>query len=327
VTSGPVEGVYLLANDAILPWTRSFVRSFRRYNPALRLCLIPFNHAAEGCARLVHDAGGEVMADTGQFSLLDAIGRSLELGITPYGAHWFRRFAAFDGLFDRFLYLDSRVVVLSNLEPIVAEIVPGVCDFIHFDRMINEVYQEGPIRRVFALAGLGHGFNSGMWASRRGLFGLDQMQSAASALAAVRDQMNPRNTDQFFLNYLCDTHAVRTVHFADLHADCTHACWAGDGGSVYRDSGGVWRRWKFGDPEHRRRIPFIHWAGFRLHPAMPHFHVFDRFQTQWYGPVRQCISWLRGLPGRLVYALRAHRWLNSLYHHLASRACRLQRRR
>ena len=319
VTGESVEGVYVLANDAILPWARSFVRSFRLYNPTLRLCLIPFDDAADECIRLVRQAGGEVLADTGQFARLDRIGQMLELGITPYGKHWFRRFAAFEGPFDRFLYLDSRVVVLGDLSPIVAEIVPGVCDFIHFDSMINEVYQEGPIRRAFTLAGLGHGFNSGMWASRRSLFTHDQMQSAASALVGVRGEMNPRNTDQFFLNYLCDSHAVHAVHFADLRADYTHACWAGDGGSVYRDTDGAWRRWKFGDPEHRRRVPFIHWAGFRLHPAMPHFHMFDRFQTPRYGVLRRCRAWLRGLPGRFVQALRARRSLNTLYHRLASR--------
>lgn len=258
------------------------------------------------------------MPDAGQFTALDHIGEAMELGITGYGAHWFRRFAAFDGPFDRFLYLDSRVVVLDRLDPILAEIAPGTCDFLHFDSMINEVYRDGPIRRAFALAGFGHGFNSGMWASRRGLFTIDQMQSAALDLASVRDQMNPRNTDQFFLNYLCDANAIRTVHFADLHEDYTHACWAGDGGSVYRDAIGLWRRWKFGDPEHRRRIPFLHWAGFRLHPAMPHFHIFNRFQTPHHGPLRSVKAWLRGLPGRLVQFLRARRSLNMFYHRLAS---------
>jgi hypothetical protein len=307
-------GVYVLANDAVHAWTTSYVNSFRQYNPSLPLCLIPFDDNCARVAQRVEAAGGSVLDRPDAFRRLDRMGEALEAGFTPYGKHWFRRFAAFDGPFERFMYLDTRVVILGPLQPIIDEVVPGNCDLIHFDRMINEVYQEGPIRRRFVLAGGGRGFNSGMWASRAGLFTIEQMETATRVLVQSRDQMNPRNTDQFFLNFLCDDHNVPAAHFADLHEDCTHACWAGDGGAIYDDGFAAWRRWKFGSANHRKRIPFVHWAGYRLSPSMPHYHLFSRFQSPRYGVARQACDWMRGLPGRCFTSLRGSRRLNSLYH-------------
>ncbi len=311
-------GVYLLGNDTVQAWTTSFVTSFRRYNPSVPLCLIPFDGNCDRVTTLINAAGGSVLDRPDTFQRLDRIGEALELGFTNYGKHWFRRFAAFEGPFERFLYLDTRVVVLGPLLPIIDEVVAGTCDLIHFDRMINEVYREGPIRRRIVLAGGGRGFNSGMWASRAGLFTAEHMEAAATALVLSREQMNPRNTDQFFLNYLCDEHAVTAVHFADLHEDYTHACWAGDGGSLYLDAEGSWRRWKFGSAEHRKRVPFVHWAGYRLSPSMPHYHVFARFQAPRYGAARRLGDWIRGLPGRFFGWLRQNRHLNTLYHRCRS---------
>jgi hypothetical protein len=308
------SGIYVLANDAMQAWTKSFVASLRHYNPSLPLCLIPFDDDCSRVATLVETAGGTVLDRPDVFRRLERMGETLELGFAPYGKHWFRRFAVFDGPYDRFMYLDTRVVVLGPLQPIIDEVVADVCDVVHFDRMINEVYRDGPLRRRFVLAGRGRGFNSGSWASRAGLFTMGQMETATTTLSERRDQMNPRNTDQFFLNFLCDDHAVPAAQFADLHEDYTHVCWAGAGGAIYEDAAGAWRRWQFRSAEHRRRLPFVHWGGYRLSPSMPQYHLFARFQSSRYGLGRRVSDWLRGLPGRCLATLRGNRWFNTLYH-------------
>lgn len=314
VSAAAPEGVYVLANDAVLPWARSFVRSFRTHNPDLPLCLIPFDDSSAVCSRVVSEAGGTVFDDRENFERLERIGAALELGFSTYGPKWFRRYVAFHGPFERFLYLDSRIVVLSDLRPIMRTTSTADFDVIHFDASLNQVYRQGLLRTDFVRRGGGHGFYSGMWASRRGLFTMAHMETARDELLAVREQMNNRNTDQFFINYLCDTHRVRMAHYADLDERMAHICWAGDGHHIYRDAGGAWRKWAFGQPDHRKLMPFIHWGGFRLSPAMPSYHLFDRFQHERYGPVRRARSLLRGLPGRSLHWLRGVRWLNTVYH-------------
>jgi len=313
------RGVYVLANDVVLRWTAAFVRSFRQSNPDLPLCLIPFDDNTAACEALVTSHGGTVLRAPEAFPRLEKLGRDLETGHTTYGPHWFRRFAAFDGPFRRFLYLDTRIVVLEDLARVIDEVEPGRVDVVHFDSLVNQVYADGPIRREFVRTGRGHGFLSGMWASHRGLYSLAQMEETARELVAVRDQMNPRNTDQFFLNYLCDSRGATSVHFADLHEPYAHFCWAGESRSIYRDRDGAWRRWCFSHPEHRKRLPFVHWAGYRLGPSMPSYHLFDRFQHPHRGPLRRGLVRLRGVPGRILGRLRGNRHVNTLYHRLRAR--------
>lgn len=316
MSSRTEEGVYVLANDAMLPWTRSFVRSFRVHNPELPLTLVPFDDASAACVELVREAGGTVLTDDDRFQRLERVGAALERGHTGYSRHWFRRYAAFEGHYDRFIYLDTRIVVLSNLRPILRALSAADVDLVHFDASLNQVYRQGLLRTEFVRRGGGHGFYSGMWASRRGLFTMPQMEAAGTELIGVRDQMNARNTDQFFINYLCDTHRVRLAHYADLDEHVVHVSWAGDGYSVYRDGQGRWRKWAYGQPDHRLIVPLVHWGGYRLSASMPSYHLFDRFQHERYGWLRRLASLLRGVPGRAVQRLRSNRWLNTLYHAL-----------
>lgn len=310
----PAVGVYVLANDVVLPWFRVFLGSFRHYNRELQLCLIPFDDRSVECERLCTAAGGIVHSDPAAFRALEEIGTQLELGHSSYGPHWFRRYAAFDGPFDVFAYLDCRITVLADVRPFVTASLDHDVSLVHYDTGIDQVYNDGPIRRAFCRDGLGHGFFSGMWASRRGLFSLGQMQAAAGKLVEVRDQMNARNTDQFFINYLCDSNQVRTCHIADLDGTLAHSCWAGERTQVYRDADGVWRRWNFGGHDHRKRLMFMNWAGMRLSPAMPHFAVHAQFREPQPGPVGRLSEFVRGVAGRGFQRLRGNRKLNGLYH-------------
>lgn len=309
-------GVFVLANDRVFDWLSAFLTSFRLYNPGLPLRLIPFDEQSSRCESLVRQAGGDVYRDDAAFERLEQIGRSLEIGTTTAGPHWFRRFAAFDGPFEVFAYLDCRMVVLADLTDFLAAAATFDVPLVHYDTAINQVYSDGPLRRDFCRQGLGHGFLSGIWASRKGLFSLEQMEAAGEELMAVRDQMNPRNTDQFFLNYLCDSHGLRACHLADLDSRFAHSAWANDRGAVYEDGGGVWRKWDFGGLQHRRQMLFLHWAGIQLHPAMPHFWLHRRFRRPRRGPLGLLSDCASMAVGKIGHALRGNRWLNTAYHRI-----------
>lgn len=313
-SSGQQVGVYVLANDKVFDWLAAFVNSFRVHNPTLSLLLIPFDEMSFRCEALVREAGGDVWRDEPAFERLERIGGALEIGKTASGPHWFRRFAAFDGPFDAFAYLDCRMLVLADISPFAAAARAYDVPLIHYDAVINQVYNDGPIRSRFCREGLGHGFSSNIWASHKGLFSLEQMEAAAEELVAVRDQMNPRNTDQFFLNYLCDSHGLRVCHIADLDSRLAHCAWAYDRGTLYQDEDGIWRKWDFGGLQHRRQMIFLHWAGIQLHPAMPHFSVYSRFRRPGRGPLARLVESVSGLAGKAMNRLRGNRTLNLLYH-------------
>ena len=307
-------GVYFLANDRILPWSKSFVRSFRAHNPDLPLCLIPFDDHAVETRELVRHAGGTVLEMPEVFARLERIGASLELGHTNSGKFWFRRYAAFSGIYDSFLYLDARIVVLADLTFFTLAPQQYEMDLVYYDTAIEQVYNPGPIRQGFVRAGRGRGFLSGMWASRKGLFSLEQMEAAGRKLCEVRQEMNARNTDQFFINYLCDSNQVKTAHVAALGGGLTNSTWARNCPEVYRDAKGTWRIWDFGRLQHGRRLPFMHWAGIALGPSMPHFRLFQNVQRPLGWPLLSAWSMACGLPGHALNAFRSRRFFNQLYH-------------
>src|SRR6476659_7009240 len=89
-------GVYFSANDAVCDWAIAFLNSFRTFNPDLRLILIPFNEQCDRLLKLQDAYQFEVYRDSA-FSRLEAIGEAFELGYTPTGPYWFRRYAALWG--------------------------------------------------------------------------------------------------------------------------------------------------------------------------------------------------------------------------------------
>jgi hypothetical protein len=313
-TSSKRLGVYVLANDSVLAWFSAFVNSFRKYNPTLELCLIPFDDRHEQCKTIIESANGTVLSDAAAFDELERIGAMLEGGRTTTGPKWFRRYAAFTGPFDNFAYLDGRTVVLADVSGFAAAASTFDVPLVHCDVAINQVYEDGPTRLGFCRQGKGHGFLSGMWSSKRSLFKLDDMRKAADELLMLRDQMNPRNTDQFFINYLCDSRGMQTCHIADLDSRLCHSAWARQHRHIFEDSNGVWRVWDFGGLQHRKQLFLLHWAGLRLHPAMPHFAIHRKFRTPQAGVMQRGGELLAMMTGQATMALRANRFINETYH-------------
>jgi hypothetical protein len=290
--SDQTAGVYFSANDAVLPWTVAFLNSFRRYNPSTRLLLIPFDEHWHRTSALAGTYRFEVYRDP-SFKALEAIGRSLELGYTSYGPHWFRRYAAFWGPLERFAYLDARQVVLMNVDAFIDATRRFDLDFVYYDTALDQVYAPGPLRTAFLRDGLARGFNSGRWASRRGLFSLDDFQDLTQRILAVRDEVNARNTDQAFINFCCDSRRVSMGKVSDLLGDMASSGWARQPGRAYEDAHGVWRLWDHGGSEHNKRLMLLHWAGQGLQ-TISQPHVFRRFggRSRRLSPAR-VLGWLR----------------------------------
>ena len=319
------SGLYFSANDAVLPWATAFLNSFRAFNPDLPAYLIPFDGNCGAVRALCDRHAAGVYEHPEAFARLEAIGASLELGRTPHGPRWFRRYAAFheDAPLADFLYLDARTLVLSDLTELIA--APRACGFdvMFTDSEVGQVYQPGPLRTGFLRAGRGRGFNSGRWAGRRGQFTLARLEAHGRACVRLRDQLNARNTDQAFLNYCCDADDLDCGSFGEALPDVCATAWAGAPGRVYRDAAGVLRRWDHrgrcgGGPDHGRRVPVLHWAGLPLGAGMPEAGLFQRFRTLHDGRAARAAAWGRViLTGPVIKSLdrvRGARGLNAAWH-------------
>ena len=313
-------GVYFSANDVVYDWAIAFLNSYRTFNPDLRLILIPFNDECDRLLKLQDAYNFEIYTDP-SFERLEAIGRSLELGYTTAGPYWFRRYATFWGTCDRFMYLDARQIVLADLKPIIQALDDYDFELLHFDCAINQVYQPGELRQTLLRQGRARGFLSGLWASRKGLFTLEEFEKFAANVLQVREQLNPRNTDQAFFNYCCDTKPVRYGHIAEILGSICQTSWARQASKIYQENGKYYL-WDHGGLDHKKQLALIHWAGYRWVDFFPHkFLLLSFSKNRMYLIVflTYVILFLFSLPSRLLKKLVSQRNVNQLYHSLRAK--------
>jgi hypothetical protein len=311
--------VYFSANDAVYDWAIAFLNSYRRFNPDLPLYLIPFD---ENCDRLL-DVQSEydfnIYTDS-TFERLEEIGEAFELGHSPgVGPYWFRRYAAFWGPLDEFMYLDARQIVLADLEPFVTAPREYGFEFMHYDCALDQVYEPGPFRREMLRQNRARGFNSGRWASRKGLFTIYEFEKLAEGALQIRDQLNPRNTDQALINYCCDVKPVQYGHFAEVIGGICQQGWANQPGYVYEQNDDYYL-WNHGGLNHRKRLLLLHWAGISSGATMPErqWFLWSRYRrsaklSRLWARVKDVASY----PFLKAYnAIRSQRQINQLYHTL-----------
>jgi len=306
-------GVYFSASDQVLTWAIAFLNSFRRFNPDLPLYLIPFNESCDALIELAERYNFKIYRDS-SFARLEKIGQDFELGHTDYGPYWFRRYASFWGPLDEFMYLDARQLILTDIAPLVT--APGRYgyDFMFYDCAIDQVYQNGPVRRSFLQKGMARGFNSGRWVSKKGVFSMEEFEQLARAALLVRHQLNPRNTDQAFINFCCDKKEIRYGHLAEVLGNFCQQGWAGQRGSVYEENGAYYL-WDHGGLEHKKQFFLLHWGGIRLSPSMPERKLFLQFSDR--TNIQQKVNDLLKLPAQQFYnKIRKSRWINRQYHAL-----------
>lgn len=309
-------GVYFSANDVVYDWTIAFLNSFRTFNPNLRLILIPFDEQCDRLLSLQDTYKFEVYSDS-SFARLESIGQAFELGHTPTGSFWFRRYAAFWGPCDRFMYLDARQVVLADLTPIILALDKYDFELLHFDCAIHQVYESGELRQELLRQGRARGFLSGLWASRKSLFTLEEFEKFAEQALKVRSQLNPRNTDQAFINYCCDMKPVLYGHVAEVLGDICQSSWARRSGTVYKNDNKYYC-WDYGGLDHNKRVVLIHWAGFRLRNSIPCRSLFRKFYSLNRSLELQVVYELSKFPTQIVnnfiMLIKSNRIINSRYH-------------
>ncbi|XOV91155.1 MAG: hypothetical protein ACFHWX_13190 [Bacteroidota bacterium] len=270
------RGVYFSASDQVLNWTLAFLKSFRLYNPELPLVWIPFNEDCDKTAELSKEYQFETFRDL-SFGDMQALGQAYDLGHSSHGQYWFRRYTAFWGPLDHFIYLDARQVLLADLSPVFDLLQTDQYDFLYYDIAPDQVYTPGPLRKEFIQKKGARSFLSGFWGSRKGLFGKEEMLSLGYESMHHRDQLNPRNTDQAFINYCVDSKpGLKTGHIAELLGGYIHKGWANQRGRVY-PKGKNYYLWDYRGLDHRKKVLFLHWAGFHWDDALPQSHILNKF--------------------------------------------------
>lgn len=218
------DGIYTLANDAVFDQLVALLNSIEaNAGKNYPVCVIAYDqHLDRLRVELAQRPNVTLMDDPKIFGRWEEFSQQVwqthptalaewqAQGIQGvYRLHCNHRYAAFDleAPFDRFLYLDADTLVLSSLSPIFDALDQHnfvVYDFQHRDPSHIFNLQSERLATLFPPARIeAEIFCSGCYASKRGLFPLEQRQWLVAQLAAGEaDVLYLRAPNQSVLNYM-----------------------------------------------------------------------------------------------------------------------------
>jgi hypothetical protein len=216
-----MNGICTLANDRVYDQLIALLNSIeQRYGTEMPVCIYPYDEQTERIAAAIQSrpqvqiyADQDSMVAWDQFvrQVWDAHPTARQCWGSDDPAHYHRvgthrRFCAFDGPFDRFVYMDADTLLLQPLEEVFAALDQQdwvVYDFQHKD--LTHVYDvnSAKLPQVFSPKRLQTEiFCSGFYASKRGLFDASARANLLSALQSEAEILYPMAPDQTILNYM-----------------------------------------------------------------------------------------------------------------------------
>ncbi|MBP1203665.1 hypothetical protein JOD97_001679 [Duganella sp. 1411] len=256
-TKKPSRGVYFLANNKVYELAVAFLNSFRTHNRELDLCLIPYDQDVDRIIALKDTYAFSVFQDDHLLASCDAI--SEKFHGKRLGAY--RKFVAWEGTFDEFIYIDLDTVVLDSVDFAYENL--HRCDIYTSHSNIEAIRQwvwKDSIyeKNILAPEQIAFAANTGFFVSTRHLLNMGQIEAKVDAGLRLKDDMELKCMEQPFLNYLIVTSGHRygsLLTFLVSGADPTVKLemWAGNPGCIVGDG-----------KLHMPNFPpifLLHWAG------------------------------------------------------------------
>lgn len=228
------RGIYTLANDAVYDHLVALLNSLEQLaGDALPICVIPYDDRCDAVAReLARRSNVSWFDDRATIARWErfvtevwrAHPTAMDVWTRRYGTACVhrlgehRRFCAFDGPFEQFLYLDADILVLSSVRPFFDALAGH--DVVVYDDQYNgpsHVFDLAAprLRELFSPDRLHQEiFCSGVFASHRGLFDSGRREWLLSQLrAGDAEVLYPWAPDQTILNYMALRSGQRIHNF------------------------------------------------------------------------------------------------------------------
>jgi hypothetical protein len=307
----PTEGIMCLANDAVLDNLIALCESVRTHSPNCALTVIPFDANLARTRAVLADFGYDLYDDPSLVAM-DSVGSSF----WPNEAtkqHFLRKFCAFWGPYDTFVFLDADIVLLQGVEQYFEAFRDHDADLMYLATDIDNVYRPGPVRDEMISEFDSVGFNAGHFVARRGVLTEAMLVILARASLGYREAFVDL-AEQPLVNFVVDRYRLRKV---DAHAALPDVVEAAALMRLKRDSAGF----ILADPrvpESGRPVTMIHWSGYRAGPFMPYRSTFLAYRLAQAGPLARVIYRLRAFMAE--YRRLSHRSLRHLTRELRVRS-------
>ncbi len=228
------EGIYILANDIVYDQLVALLNSIEvNAGDKYPVSIIPYDDNLELVREEIkHRSNVEIFTDASAIKLWEDFSAQIwqahpdafkiwqEKGISGVhrlGMH--RRFCGFDGVFDKFIYLDADILILNSLNYIFEQLNQN--DFVVYDfqyKDLSHVYNfnSDKLLNIFSQSRLDKEiFCAGFYAANKGLFDDDRRKYLLSKLQAGEAEILYKNApDQTILNYMVMRTEISSYNFA-----------------------------------------------------------------------------------------------------------------
>ncbi len=230
-----MDGICTLANDKVYHQVIALINSIEAiYGQEMPICIYPYDDNITKIAGEIADRSNvQIYSDRNSMQKWDNFARNVWDAHPTAKEHWqkigrdeylrfgtHRRYCAFDGPFDRFVYMDADTLLMSPLEQIFARL--NQYDWVVYDfqyRDLSHVYStdSAKLQELFTSERLATEiFCSGFYGSKKGLFNYQQREWLLDKLrrgeAEVLYDMAP---DQTILNYMVMGLGISSYNFAN----------------------------------------------------------------------------------------------------------------
>ena len=251
------KGVYFLANNKIFDLAVAFLRSFRRHNPDIPLCLIPFDKDFDMIAALKDGYGFSIFDNDELLDCCDKISQRFHGRVLGT----YRKLAAWEGNFESFIYIDCDTVVTDSIDFAFdslrhGDYVGSHSNIAHIRKWVwkDSVYDTN----LLTPPQIDYAANTGFFVSVRGLFPMKYCMAKVNQALELRDSMELHCMEQPYLNYLAVSSGYRYTSLSVLKSSglaptARLEWWAGTPNARVSE-GRLYS--PLGDP-----IFLVHWAG------------------------------------------------------------------
>ena len=269
------RGIYIVANDKVATNAIALLNSIRSYDAETPRVLIPYDDNYHQVADILKSRFNVTIYENLDF--IDRLAKRVYISFSGkfFRPNLLRKLACWFGEFDEFLYIDTDIVVFEKIIDNLNHLDKYdflSCDYQHRGG-INDVFPEAVINeKLFDLVELQDIFNSGWWASKKGMISEQDIYATFDDCVAHPQYFTftQKTSDQPIINYLVLKHIKQRFNLVNLD-NSVPGNWAGS--EHFIPKGNV-----LFDPSSDRPLQYLHWAGMRIEPGSAYWDIWAYYR-------------------------------------------------
>jgi len=238
-----VKGIYIVANDEVIDNTIALLNSIRSYDKEVSIMMIPYDENYQRVYKVAKQYGVELYPYSSVKRFLNDLENIFDSNFFLH-PNKLVKLLCFFGPFDEFLYLDTDIIVFEKIVNILDNLKHH--DFISCDHQRDK-------------------FNSGFWASKK-LFSKESMYEVLTECALHPEKFDLSVcSDQPIINFLVKTRMEHIINLSEAGS------WAGSTHFVKKGR-------KLLDPNVKKPLKYLHWAGISIKPKCPYYSIWEQYR-------------------------------------------------